>query len=296
MPDLCLISSAGGGCQATLGDLWRSMGWLMRADVTLLAAMLASLVSIACKRLYRFAAARRQSRLFVRDVASALEKGNLNEAITVATQHSNGHVASVVAAGLTAFVEAPPPLTDAEAIGLAERAFHRRHRTLAAGLKSGAGTLTSIALVSPFIGLIGTVFGIMGAFVGGGDRSSGLSYVAGSLAEALVSTAFGLLVAIPAVWCRNYVLSTVEILESEMSNAALETITYCHSHCHRRHTSHPVRRKTRYGSVLDDISGSRSWEIPYDRPRGLLLLIHFYTFLFVLLFVATALVAVLGMH
>src|SRR5947209_18097294 len=106
MPDLCLISSAGGGCQVTVGDLWRSMGWLMRADVTLLAAMFAYLVGIASKRLNRFAAARRQSRLFIRDVVSALEKGSLNEAITVATQHSNGHVASMVAAGLTAFVEA----------------------------------------------------------------------------------------------------------------------------------------------------------------------------------------------
>jgi biopolymer transport protein ExbB/TolQ len=295
MPDLWLISSVGGGCQATVGDLWRSMGWLMRADVTLLATMLAYLVGITCKRFYRFAATRRHSRLFVRNVASALQRENLTEAIVVATHHSRGHVASIVAAGLKAFVDAAPQLTDAEAIGAAERAFQRRHRRLVADLKSGVGTLTSIALLAPFIGLVGTVFGIMGAFVGGGDRSTGLSYVAGGLAEALVTTAFGLLVAIPSVWCRNYVLTSVEIFESEMSNATLETMTYCDSHCHLRHVpEHPGAGKTRYGSVLDDISGTRSWEIAYDRPRGLLLLVSFYTLLFVLLVVSTALVASLG--
>lgn len=119
MPDLCLISSAGGGCQATVGDLWRSMGWLMRADVTLLAAMLVYVVGTTCKRFYRFAVTRRHSRLFVRNVASALQRGNLNEAVVVATHHSRGHVASIVAAGLTAFVDAEPQLTDAEAIGIA---------------------------------------------------------------------------------------------------------------------------------------------------------------------------------
>lgn len=119
MPDLCLISSAGGGCQATVGDLWRSMGWLMRADVTLLAAMLVYVVGTTCKRFYRFAVTRRHSRLFVRNVASALQRGNLNEAVVVATHHSRGHVASIVAAGLTAFADAEPQLTDAEAIGIA---------------------------------------------------------------------------------------------------------------------------------------------------------------------------------
>lgn len=68
----------------------------------------------------------------------------------------------------------------------------------------------------------------------GTDRAVYLN-VAGGLAEALVTTAFGLLVAIPAVWCRNYILTSVEIFENEMSNATLETMTYCDSHCHLRH-------------------------------------------------------------
>jgi biopolymer transport protein ExbB/TolQ len=295
MPDLYLISSAGGECQSTVGDLWRSMGWIMRGDVILLAAMLAYVIGITCKRFYRFTATRRHSRLFVRNVASALQRGNLNEVIVVATRHSRGHVPSIVAAGLTAFVDAAPQLSDTEVIGAAERAFHRRQRGVVADLKGGVGTLTSIGLLAPFIGLIGTVFGIMGAFVNGPDRATGISLVSGAFAEALVTSAFGLVVAIPAVWCRNYIVTRVEIFETEMSNATLETLTYCDSHYHLRHVSeHPGAEKPRHGSVLDDTAGTRSWEIHYDRPRGLLLLVSFYTLVFVLASVFTALVGLLG--
>lgn len=294
MPNLCLISSADGVCQATLGALWRSMGWIMRADVTLLAVMLVYVVTITCSRFYRFAATRRHSRLFVRDVASALQDGNINQALAIATQHARGHVASMAAAGLIAFVEAGRQLTDAEAIGITDRAFQRRHQKLAADLKRGAGTLTSIALCAPLVGLIGTVFGIMGAFVWAG----GLSSLAARLAEALVTTAFGLLVAIPAAWCRKYILVSVETFETEMSNSALETLTYCESHLRLRHLlGESIIGKPRHGLVLDyifEIFKARPWEIPYDRPRGLLLLVSFYTLLFVLLFLATAIAAVLG--
>jgi biopolymer transport protein ExbB/TolQ len=263
------------------------MGWIMRADVTLLAVMLAYVMAITSGRFYRFAAARRHSRLFVRNAASALEDGNVDEALAVATEYARGHVARTVAAGLTAFAAAPH-LTDAEAVRATERALQRTRTRLVAELKRGAGTLTSIALCAPFVGFVGTVFGIMGSFYG-----SGLASLARGLAEALVTTAFGLLVAIPAVWCRNYVLVSVEAFETEMSNATLETMTYCGAHCQLRHRlEHPLAGKTVYGSILDP--GARSWEIPYDRPRGLLLLVSFYTMLFVLFFVLAALAAFLG--
>ena len=291
MPDFCLISAADGGCQATVGDLWRSMGWLMRADVTLLAVMFAYAIAITCSRLCRFSITRRHSRLFVRNVTSALQTGDLYEAIAIATRHARGHVASMAAAGLTAFVEAGPQLTDAEAIGITERAFQRRHQRVAAHLKRGAGTLTSIAVCAPLVGLVGTVFGIISAFVWAG----GLSSLAGGLAEALVTTAFGLLVAVPAVWCRNYILVSVETFETEMSNSALETLTYCESHLRLRNLfKQPIVGKAPHRSILDSVFKARPWEIPDDRPRGLLLLVSFYTLIFILFFVAAALAALLG--
>lgn len=289
MPDLCLISSAGGGCQATVVDLWRSMGWIMRANVTLLAVMLANVAAITCSRLYRFATARRHSRLFVQNAASALREGNVDQALDVANQHVRGHVARIVAAGLIAFAAAAY-LSDAEAVGASERALQRTRTRLVADLKQGAGTLTSISLCAPLVGFVGTVFGILGSFYG-----SSLASLAGGLAEALVTTAFGLFVSIPAVWCGQYVLISIEAFETEMSNATLETITFCRAHCQSRHLfEHPRAGKAVSGSVLDDISSTHSWEIPYDRPRGMLLLVSFYTLLFVLLFVLTALAGLLA--
>lgn len=291
MPDLCLISSAGGVCQATVGNLWRSMGWITRADVTLLAVMLAYEAAITSGRLYRFAITRRHSCLFVREAASAFEGGDINRALALAKQYARGHVASTVAAGLVAFAQAAPHLTHAEAVEAAERAFQRTRKRVVTDLKRGAGTLTSIALCAPLIGLIGTIFGIMGAFVG----ANGLFGLAAGMAEALVTTALGLLVAIPAAWCRNYILISVEAFETEMSNSTLEAITYCDSHRHLRPLlEHAGAGKAHYTPVFYDTSGTRSWEIAYDRPRGLLLLVSFYTLLFVFFFLAAALAALLG--
>lgn len=289
MPDLCLISSAGGECQAPVSDLWRSMGWITRADVTLLTVMLTYVAAITCSSLYRFATTRRHSCLFVQSAASALQQGNVDQALDVANQHARGHVARTVAAGLIAFADAPH-LSDAESVGASERALQRTRTRIVAELKRGVGTLTSIALCAPLVGFVGTVFGILGSFLG-----SNLASLARGLAEAFVTTAFGLLVSIPAVWCRQYILISVEAFETEMQNATLETTTFCRAHCQSRYLfEHPRAGKAVFGSVLDDISSTHSWEIPYDRPRGMLLLVSFYTLLFVLLFVLTALVGLLG--
>ena len=288
---LLLISSAGSECQATLDSLWRSMGWIMRADVVLLTVMLAYVVAITCGRILRFASSRRHSRLFVRQAASALQDGNINQTLALAIQHSRGHIAKLVAAGLAAFAESAPHLTDAEAAEAAERAFRRARGRLVADLKRGVSTLTSITFCAPLIGFVGTFFGIVGAFV----MAHGLSSLAGGLAQALVTTAFGLLVAIPAFWCRNYIVASVEAFEMEMSNSVLETMTYCESHRNLRPLLELQNAgNARHGSVLDDISGTRSWEIPYDRPRGLLLLVSFYTLVLVFFFVVAVIAALTG--
>ena len=283
MPDGCLISWQADGCQWSADYLWRAMGWISRADVILLAVMLAYTVAIACGRFCRFSATRRYSRAFVHDAPAAMQHSTLTEVSAIAAENSRSHVASVVAAGLVAFASASPHLTDAEAIGAANRAFHRSRKRVAADLRRGAGTLTSIASCAPFIGLLGTVFGIMNAFNIPGDRSSALAIVARYLAEALLTTAIGLFVAIPATWCRNYIFVRTEIFDSEMSNAAFEMVTYLNTHCQWRNQSDLLSARTRhYVSVLDDTSGARSWEIPNDQQRGLLLALCFCTFIFVL--------------
>ena len=193
--------------------------------------------------------------------------------ISIAARNRSSHVATVVAAGLIAFSSAPPQLTDTEAIDTAERAFRRSRKKCAAELKLGIGTLSTIASSAPFIGLFGTVLGISNAFVGtSGSKSAAMAFLTLSLAEALVTAAMGIAVAIPAVWCRNYLCDCVEALESEMSNAELEAVTYLHARCDLRRR--PQRFAAETTSLIFRVSPNRAtcaWEVRYDRQRPLLL-------------------------
>jgi biopolymer transport protein ExbB/TolQ len=273
MLESCLNSLHAEGCGWDIGYLWRSMGWLSRGDLLLLGLMLANTIAIICYRAYCHRAARMQSRAFVRDSAATLRDGRLDEVISIAMRNRRSHVAAVVAAGLAAFCAAPPHFTDAEAIDASQRAFRRKRKVFAADLKLGIGTPSTIASSAPFIGLFGTVLRISDAFVGiGASKSAAMAFIALSLAEALVTAAMGIAVAIPAVWCRNYLLDRVEAMESEMSNATLEAVTYLHAHCDFR------RRPERFVAGTTDLIfrvspdwAARSWEIRYDRQRPLLL-------------------------
>ena len=94
-------------------------------------------------------------------------------------------------------------------------------------MKRGLGGLATIGSTAPFVGLFGTVMGILNAFKGiSQEKATGLAAVAGGIAEALVTTAFGLLVAIPAAMMFNYLTGRVEAFDVEMDNSSSELIDY----------------------------------------------------------------------
>jgi biopolymer transport protein ExbB/TolQ len=260
------------GCVWGLWYLWGRMDWFGHAAVSLLALMLANAVVIVAGRLYRYGAARRQSRVFVRDAASALRDGKLDEVIAIAVKNKRSHVASVVADGIATFASAPPEFTDAEAIAAAKHALQRSSKLLAADLKHGLRTLSTIASSALFIGLLGTCFGILDAFGGVAmEKSAYIARTNASLSTALATTAMGLFVAVPTVWFHNYLRSRMEMFESEMSNAALEVVTYLNTH--REWRNRPVQfvaDATSTAPSILRISAVRSWEAPYDHQWALL--------------------------
>ena len=96
-----------------------------------------------------------------------------------------------------------------------------------AELKRGISSLATIGSSAPFVGLTGTVLGIINAFKGiSQEKSTGLGAVAGGISEALITTLIGLLVAIPAVWAFNYFTNRVEAFDVEMGNSSSELIDY----------------------------------------------------------------------
>src|SRR5258706_6024319 len=180
--------------------LWQQMGNLAKAVVILLFVMSAYSIGVMIDRFMAYNAARKQSRAFAPAVAGALREGKLDEAVKIADRYKRSHLAKVVVAGLQEFqahqISSEIPGEEIEA---SKRALERAEAIVHAELKRGVSGLATIGSTAPFVGLFGTVVGIINAFGAiSTEKSTGLGAVAGGISEALVTTAIGLFVAIPA--------------------------------------------------------------------------------------------------
>lgn len=223
-----LILQEGGAVAFDLRSMWNQMGFLAKAVVVVLFIMSAWSIGVMIDRLLAFNAARGQSRQFAPAVAGALREGKLDEAIKIADRYKKSHLAKVVVAGLQEFrahqISSEIP---GEVIEASRRALERAEAIVHAELKRGVSSLATIGSTGPFVGLFGTVVGIINAFKGiSTEKSTGLGAVAGGISEALVTTALGLFVAIPAVMMFNYFTNRVESFDVEMGNSSSELIDY----------------------------------------------------------------------
>ena len=211
-----------------LWSMWSNMGWLARSVVIVLFIMSAWSLGVMIDRVLAFNAARTQSRSFAPAVAGALKNGNLDEAIKIGDRFGKSHLAKVVVAGLQEFrAHGQSSEISGETIEASKRALERAEAIVHAELKRGVSTLATIGSSAPFVGLFGTVVGIINAFKGiASEKSTGLGAVAGGISEALVTTAIGLVVAIPAVWAYNYFAGRVEAFDVEMGNSSSELVDY----------------------------------------------------------------------
>jgi biopolymer transport protein ExbB/TolQ len=207
--------------------MWRSMGALAKLVVIILFMMSAWSIGVMIDRWLAFSATRKQSRTFAPLVAGALREGKIDEAIRIAERHKKSHLAKVVTAGLQEFQAHQSAAISGEEIEASKRALDRASAIVHAELKRGLSGLATIGATAPFVGLFGTVVGIINAFKGiASSKATGLSAVAGGISEALVTTALGLLVAVPAVWMFNIFTSRVESFDVEMDNSSSELVDY----------------------------------------------------------------------
>jgi len=209
-------------------SMWHQMGIPAKIVVLILFIMSGWSIGVMIDRWMAFSAARKQSRAFAPQVAGALKNGNIEEAIKIAERNKKSHLAKVVVAGLQEF-RAHGESSDipGETIEASKRALERAEAIVHAELKRGLGGLATIGSTAPFVGLFGTVLGILNAFRGiSENKATGLGAVAGGIAEALVTTAFGLFVAIPAVMMFNYLTGRVEAFDVEMDNSSSELVDY----------------------------------------------------------------------
>jgi biopolymer transport protein ExbB/biopolymer transport protein TolQ len=211
-----------------LVSMFMHMGIVDKGVVLLMFFMSAWSIGVMIDRWLAFNAARNQSRAFAPAVAGALKNGNLDEAIKVADRFNKSHLAKVVVAGLQEFkAHQQSNEISGETIEASKRALERSEAIVHAELKRGIPTLATIGSSAPFVGLFGTVIGIINAFKGiASEKATGLAAVAGGISEALVTTAVGLIAAIPAVWAYNYFSNRLEQFDVEMGNSSSELIDY----------------------------------------------------------------------
>jgi biopolymer transport protein ExbB/biopolymer transport protein TolQ len=210
-----------------LRSMWGTMSIIAKTVVFILFILSAWSLGVMIDRALMYSAARKQSRVFVQQVAGALREGKLDEAISIAERNKKSHIAKVVATGLSEFQSASSQVPESEVIEAAKRGLDRSIAIVHADMKRGLSGLATIGSTAPFVGLFGTVVGIINAFKGiESSKATGLSAVAGGISEALVTTALGLLVAVPAVWAFNYFTNKVEAFDVEMDNSSMELISY----------------------------------------------------------------------
>ncbi len=215
-----------------LMGMWEEMGWVAKGVAIILVFMSMWSFGVAIERYYTFSQARKQSKLYAPQVAKHLKEGRLKDALSVSQSktYQYSHLAKVVLAGLQEYQfqqDSGGNLTRDDIVDTVRRAIQRGTALTSNDLKKGIPSLATIGATAPFVGLLGTVIGVINAFHGiASTGSGGLGAVSGGISEALVETALGLVVAIPAVWLYNYFTGRLEYFNVEMDNSSSELVDY----------------------------------------------------------------------
>ena len=215
----------------SLIDMYNTMGPTAKLIVLVMALMSVYSLSVMIERFLTYRKAKKQSRAYAPKVAKLLKDGKVQEAIKISSgkEVRNSHLAKVLLAGLQEYEyqKETGGGTRDDMMEAAHRAIERATALNLTDLKRGLSGLATIGATAPFVGLLGTVIGIINAFRGMAlTGSGGIGAISAGIAEALVATAVGLFVAIPAVWAFNYLTTRVESFTVEMDNSASELIDY----------------------------------------------------------------------
>ncbi|HEU5184937.1 MAG TPA: MotA/TolQ/ExbB proton channel family protein [Gemmatimonadaceae bacterium] len=209
-------------------ELYGHMGWFAKGIVFVMLGMSIWSLTVMIQKWWSLRKAQAETRKFAPEFSQFLEEDNLTEAIKLAESYKKSHVARVLGGALG---EVRPLIQDGSVtvadINSAERAVERNMMIILAELKRGLGILATVGATAPFVGLLGTTMGIVNSFQGMATAgTAGLGAISAGIAEALITTALGLLVAIPAVWAYNYFTTKIENLTVEMTYTSKEMIDY----------------------------------------------------------------------
>ena len=216
--------------QFGLIEMWNQMAAVAKTVSFLLIALSIVTLYMLIERLMTFSKSKNKSKEVAPKLSDLLKKGNIADAMTLSAKkdYKGSHLARVTAGGIREYLEAKDArLGTQELISSAERGADRSQVMFDQELRKGLPILATIATSSPFIGLFGTIFGIINAFRGMAlTGSGGIGAVASGIAEALVTTALGIGLAIMSLWVYNFLNSKIEVFDAEMSNTSSQLVDF----------------------------------------------------------------------
>jgi len=208
-----------------LKHIWHDMGLPSKVVAMALVVMALMSLGVLFERIVFLVRAKSESRTFAQKAAALMKVNDIVGLTKAAVVHHRSPLASLLHGGALKYLDycetehqdnLPP-------IEAARREMARKAEVVSADLRRGMSILASVGSLAPFVGLLGTVLGILSAFGKiGASGSAGLSTVASGISEALIETAFGLFVAIPSVAFFNYLTGTVDGLERDLTHASGE--------------------------------------------------------------------------
>ena len=211
-------------------QLWNAAGLFARLIIGVMFVMSVLSLSIAIRKWMFILKSQAATRRFAPEFSRAIQEDNLEKAIILAEKNKASHVGHLLGEALA---EVKPLISDRATLTSAdinsvERAVEREMLILLADFKRGMGFIATVGATAPFVGLLGTTMGIVTAFTGMAAQgaSGGLAGISAGIAEALITTAFGLMVAIPAVWLYNYFTTKIENITVEMTYSSKELIDF----------------------------------------------------------------------
>jgi biopolymer transport protein ExbB len=217
----------------SIGKVIQEMGPFALAIAVALVLMAIASLTVLVERLWTFTKYVRLSREFGALASSALERGEEDAVLELAASDRFGGspLARVLGAGMKTHARASKRRgLELPAIELARRELAREVEAVEADVRRGLGILASVGSVAPFVGLLGTVVGIIAAFEGiAAEGSGGLGVVSAGIAEALFETALGLLVAIPSVLAFNYLTTRSDAILLAVDHAKGEFLDHLES-------------------------------------------------------------------
>jgi biopolymer transport protein ExbB len=208
-------------------EIWQHMGVPAMVIAAILLIMGLASLTVFVERVITLRRSRAESKVFATAVAAKLRSGDVDGVLAEAGKYPRSHLARIVKSGLSTYAHARSTV-DISGLTPAERT--RRHverfmEEIDDDLRRGLAVLASVGSVAPFVGLLGTVVGIISAFQGiAATGSGGLSSVSAGISEALVETALGLAVAIPAVLAFNYLSNDIARDEGQLGRSAGELL------------------------------------------------------------------------